>query len=108
MEKHATPDLMQYIRVLAHQQDGSKLEKQCGHELAVHADTVVAAKHQKQQKAANKALEKARQIEKVPWVESESDVDELTASAIKMQLEKYRLRVDNIPKKSEINKIKKS
>jgi hypothetical protein len=43
----------------------------------------------------------------VPWVETASDVDGMTVEAIKMQLEKYRSHVGDIPKKSEINKMKK-
>jgi len=37
-----------------------------------------------------------------------SDVDGMTVEAIKMQLEKYRSHVGDIPKKSEIKKMKKA
>jgi hypothetical protein len=108
LAKHATPDLMQYIRTLARQRDGSKLEEHRRNQLATHADEVVEAKRKKQRKRENQALEKAQEIEKSPWVESESEVNEMTVVAIKMQLEKYRSCIEDIPKKSEINKMKKA
>ena len=64
---------MQYIRVLARQCDGSKLEQHRRHRLAEHADEVVEAKRKKQQKKENKARAKAQQINKLPWVETESE-----------------------------------
>src|SRR5882762_2396228 len=36
------------------------------------------------------------------------EVDDMTVAAIKMQLEKYRLHIADIPKKSELNKLKKA
>jgi hypothetical protein len=108
LARHATPDLMQYIHTLARQRDGSKLEEHHRNQLAAHADEVVEAKLKKQRKRENQALEKAQEIEKSPWVESESEVNEMTVAAIKMQLEKYRSRIEDIPKKSEINKMKKA
>jgi hypothetical protein len=93
LARHATPDLMQYICVLAQQRDGSKLEQNCRNQLAAHAEEVVEANQQKQKKNENQALEKAREIEKAPWVETQSEVDDMTVSAIKMQLEKYQSHV---------------
>lgn len=55
LAKHNSPDLMQYIHVLAQQHDGSKLEQHCRSQLAEHADEVVEAKRKKQQKKENKA-----------------------------------------------------
>ena len=107
LAKHATPDLMQYIHTLARKQDSSQLEKQHRNELASHAEAVVEAKKKKQRKKENQALEKAREIEKVPWVENDSKVGDMTVPAIKMQLEKYRSWVEDIPKKLELNKMKK-
>jgi hypothetical protein len=83
------------------------LEKQHRNQLAAHAEEVVQAKRQKQQKKENQALEKAREIEKVPWVHNVSKVDSMTVPAIEIQLEKYRSQIGDIPKKSEINKIKR-
>jgi hypothetical protein len=108
LARHATPDLMQYICTLARQHDSSQLEEHRRNQLAAHADEVVEAKLKKQRKQENKALEKAQEIEKSPWVESESEVNEMTVAAIKMQLEKYRSCIEDIPKKSEINKMKKA
>ena len=93
LAKHATPDLMQYICTLARKRDSSQLEKQRRNELAAHAEAVVEAKKKKQRKKENQALEKAREIEKVPWVENDSKVGDMTVPAIKMQLEKYRSQV---------------
>ena len=107
LAKHATPHLMQYICTHAQKWDSSQLEKQHRNELATHAEAVVEAKKKKQRKKENQALEKAREIEKVPWVENDSKVGDMTVPAIKMQLEKYRSRVEDIPKKSELNKMKK-
>jgi hypothetical protein len=107
LAKHNTPDMMQYIRTLARQRDSSKLEQHRRHQLAENADKVVEAKRKKQQNKENKARDKAQQIEKLPWVETDSEVDDMTVVAIKMQLEKYRLRTADIPKKSELNKLKK-
>ena len=64
LAKHATPDLMKYIQVLAHQHDGSKLEEHCRKQLAAHADEVAAKKsrrigkirHQKRQRRLKKNL----------------------------------------------------
>jgi ATP-dependent protease HslVU (ClpYQ) ATPase subunit len=108
LARHATPDLMQYICTLARQRDDSKLEEHRRNQLAAHADEVVEAKLKKQRKRENQALQKAQEIEKSPWVESKSEVNEMTVAAIKMQLEKYRSCIEDIPKKSEINKMKKS
>jgi len=94
--------------VLARQRDGSKLEQHRRCQLAEHADEVVETKRKKQQKKENKAQDKAQQIDKLPWVETESEVDDMTVAAIKMQLEKYRLDIADIPKKSELNKLKKA
>jgi hypothetical protein len=108
LAKHNSPDLMQYICVLARQRDGNKLEQHRRCRLAEHADQVVEAKRKKQQKKENKAQDKAQQIDKLPWVETDSEVDDMTVATIKMQLEKYRLRIADIPKKSELNKLKKA
>jgi hypothetical protein len=108
LAKHNSPDLMQYICVLAWQRDGSKLEQHRRHQLAEHADEVVETKRKKQQKKENKARDKAQQIDKLPWVETESEVDNMTVAAIKMQLEKYRLHIADTPQKSELNKLKKA
>jgi hypothetical protein len=46
-------------------------------------------------------------LKKKPWVEDESEVDEMTVPAIKMQLEKYRSRIKDISIKSELNKMRR-
>jgi archaellum component FlaD/FlaE len=75
------------------------LEQHHRNQLAVHAEEVVEAKQKKQRKKENQALEKARAIEKAPWVETESEVDDMTVPAIKMQLEKYWSCIEDILKK---------
>src|ERR1700683_4578094 len=64
-------------------------------------------REKKQKHKENKALEKAREIEKMSWVETDFEVNGMAVAAIKLQLEKYRSRIQDIPKKSELNKIKK-
>jgi hypothetical protein len=44
LARHATPDLMQHIRVLAQQRDGSKLEQNHRNQLAAHAKRVAGKK----------------------------------------------------------------
>ena len=41
------------------------------------------------------------------WVETDFEVNGMTVAAIKLQLEKYRSCIQDIPKKSELNKMKK-
>lgn len=108
LAKHATPDLMQYIHVLAQQQDGSKLEEHHRKQLAAHAEEVVKEKTKRQKKREKKAEDKAREINNMPWVENESEVDQMTVPAIRMQLEKYQSRIADISPRSEVNKLKKS
>jgi hypothetical protein len=78
LTEHATPDLVQYIWALACQCDSSKMEQHHRKQLAAHADEVVAAKQKKQKYRENQAFTKAREIEKEPCVEDESEVNEMT------------------------------
>lgn len=107
LAKHATPELMQYIHKLARERDSSKLEAKRRQDLAARADADVEAKRAKQKKKDDKAAQVTKEIEQTPWVEEHSMVDSMKVPALKIQLEKYRSRVTDIPKKSEINKLKR-
>ena len=107
MQKHSTPELMVYIRAEARRRDASKLEQKHKIALAAHAEMVVEKKKQKQQKKANKAAEEVRKIAAISWIEDISAIEGMTVVTLKLQLEKYRERVNGIPKKSEINKKRK-
>jgi hypothetical protein len=82
------------------------LEKHRRNDLAAYAEAVGEAK--RKSKSIRKTRHwKAREIEKISWVETDFEVDGMTVAAIKLlQLEKYRSYIWDIPKKSELNKMK--